>query len=315
MIQVMLKTKKRELVLNAAKELGYKTEFNKREKSNRLNNNLIGVVVSDIAHPFYSEVMKGIMQVAEKHKMGVVFYNTEEKPEREQSALKYLKELNVQGIVLSLSGRISEGVAENVAYFQNIKIPVVILDRLVKFTNFNGVLVDSVRGCYKAVELLIKEGHREIAILNDPANSSSGIERLKGCMEAFKDNGVPYNPDNVFYGDFTSESGYKITKKILAMDKRPTAIFITNNVMTVGCTRALMEERVNIPVDIAVIGFDDYKMYNNFNFNITAVRRHTIQMGEIASNLLFELMENAEALHTIPPKTIITDPDHRLQRV
>ena len=101
--------------------------------------------------------------------------------------------------------------------------------------------------------------------------------------------------DLVYFGDFRLESGYEITKEILKKKKRPTAIYACNNMMALGCVKAIVEEGLKIPEDISFICFDDVEMFEIMNLNISTVSRPTVVMGEVAAEMMFDLIGNDEA--------------------
>jgi len=121
-------------------------------------------------------------------------------------------------------------------------------------------------------------------------SSKPGRERYYGYENAMRVNGIEINEDHIFYGDFKLESGYQITKQILQLEQRPTAIEATNNMMEQGCVKALVESGLSIPNDMAFISFDDVEMFEIMNLNISTVSRPTNLMGEVAAEMLFELI-------------------------
>lgn len=281
-----VKSEKRELILKVAKELGYVKE----SATKPFQRELIGVVISDVAHPFFSKVLRGIMDIAEESDLGVVVLNGEEKSETEIKALQKLIDLKVKGIILHPSGILDDYGFSYLDEMKKMPVPVVFIEREAEILDGNGVFVDSGKGCYKAMELLIHEGHTNIAILAEPVKFRSSHERVKGCREAFADAGMEFKENLVFYGkDNSSQSGYELTQEILSLKERPTAIFATSNQMSIGCVKAIGSRNLRVPEDMAVVGFDDYKSSGMF-YDFTAVRRHTRQMGEAAANLLIELM-------------------------
>ena len=154
------------------------------------------------------------------------------------------------------------------------------------------MFVINVSGAFSAVSALVNEGHEDIAIISGPMSSIPGRERFFGYENALRSNSIQVKNDLVFYGDFSLESGYEITKEILNLKQRPTAIFAANNMMATGSVKALMEEGLSIPDDISFICFDDVEMFDIMNMNISTVSRPTEAMGEVAGEMLFELIES-----------------------
>jgi len=129
-------------------------------------------------------------------------------------------------------------------------------------------------------------------------SSKPGRERFYGYENALKNNNLPVNTDYIFFGDFKLQSGYEITKQILKLKQRPTAIFAANNMMAQGCIKALVEEGISIPKDMSFISFDDVDMFEIMNLNISTVSRPTVKMGEVAAEMLFNLIQNKQVKPT-----------------
>jgi len=274
----------RSLVLKAMHELHY--PFNTSTQKSRTN--IIGVVIPDITNPFFGEVLKGINKVADNEKTNIILCDTDENIQKEISYLEMLKEHNIKGLIITPTTDQDEFNRKYLEQLDSIGVPIVLLDRDIKFSHYDAVFLDSLKGAYEAVEALIREGHRKIAVIAGPTTSKPGRDRFNGYIKALGMNNIPEDEKYIFFGDFRLESGYNITKKILKMNEPPTAIFVSNNMMTMGCIKALFEANIKIPQDMAIIGFDDIEVFNLMNLNISVVSRPTSQMGEVAMQILME---------------------------
>ena len=289
-----VKKETKDLVLKTMEELNYPLNtYHHRSRSN-----IIGVVIPDIANPFFSEVLKGINKVADDEKLNIILCNTDENIEKEISYLEMLKGHNIKGLIITPTTDQNEF---NRKY----------LDRDIQFSHYDAVFLDSIKGAYEGVEALIKEGHRKVAIISGPTSSKPGRDRFNGYKKALYMNNIDEDEKYIFFGDFKLESGYNITKKILKMSDPPTAVFVSNNMMTMGCIKALTEEKVNIPQDIAVVGFDDIEAFNLMNLNISTVSRPTSQMGEAAMQILMERLNGKGGNGSI--KEVILSPSLTLR--
>ena len=254
--------------------------------------NIIGVVIPDISNPFFGEVIKGISKVADFYSASLLVCNTEEQIEKEIKYLNIFKTNNIMGIIITPKTDQDEYNSKYLYQLEDLGVPVVLLDRGINLSHFNSVFVNNTSGSFDAVSTLIKEGHKDIAIVSGPMSSKPGRERFYGYENALRSNNIEVNDKYVFYGDFKLESGYEMTKKILKLKKRPTAIFAANNMMAQGCVKAIIENGLSIPNDIAFISFDDVDMFEIMNMNISTVSRPTELMGEVAAEMLFDLIEN-----------------------
>jgi LacI family transcriptional regulator len=282
-----VKEETKEPVLRILQELEATGDFTPK-KAYKQQNDIIGVVIPDIANPFFGEVIKGINKVADSEKLNFILCDTDENVDKEISYLEMLKEHNIKGLIITPSTDQNEFNRKFLEQLDNMGIPIVLLDRDIKYSHFDAVFLDSVKGSYEAVEALIKEGHKKIAIIVGPTSSKPGRDRLNGYQKALGMNNIPEDEKYIFYGDFRMQSGYDLTKEILNMTDPPTAIFVSNNMMTIGCIKALFEMNIRVPHDMSIVVFDDIDMFNAMNLNISAVSRPTSLMGEMAMKILLE---------------------------
>ncbi|KYH28231.1 MULTISPECIES: LacI family DNA-binding transcriptional regulator [Clostridium] len=296
-----VKEETREKILEVMKRLNYSPSAIARSLSTN-RTNTIGVVVPDINNPFFGEVIKGISEVADKHGLNIILCDTDESIQKEVKALKVLKEQRIQGVIITPSSAEDEFNSEYLNVLENIGIPVVLIDGHVKYSNFSGVFADNIKGAFDGVEALIKNGHKKIAIITGRMNSRPAQDRLLGYKKALAMNNIPVEDKYIFIGDYKQSGGYNITKNILKMEDRPTAIFVSSNMMTLGCVQALMEEKIKIPEDMAVIGFDNVEILNIAGLNISYINGPNKEMGKKGMELLLNILNNKDNGET---KTII----------
>ena len=254
--------------------------------------NIIGIVIPDISNPFFGEVIKGISKIARQHSASIIVCNTEEKIEKELRYLEMFKTNKIKGLIITPKTDQEEYNSKFLYQLEDLGVPIVLLDRGINLSHFNSVFVNNVSGAFSAVTALINEGHKDIAIVSGPMSSIPGRERFFGYENALRSNGIKVNNDLVFHGDFSLNSGYEITQKILNLKNRPTAIFAANNMMATGSVKAIMEAGLKIPNDISFICFDDVDMFEIMNMNISTVSRPTEEMGVVAGEMLFELIDS-----------------------
>jgi LacI family transcriptional regulator len=292
-----VKAETKELVLKAFSELADQDKILGQSIS-RIKNNIIGVVIPDISNPFFGEVIKGISKIADKYSASLLVCNTEELLEKELKYLHIFKTNNIMGLIITPK---TDQLGYNSKYLyqlEDLGVPIVLLDRGMNISHFNSVFVNNISGSFDAVNAFINEGHKDIAIISGPMSSKPGRERFYGYENALRTNNMIVNEDLVFFGDFKLQSGYEITKRILKLENRPTAIFAANNMMALGCVKALVENEMSIPKDMAFIGFDDVDTFEIMNLNISTVSRPTELMGEVAAEMLFELIESKQVKPT-----------------
>lgn len=294
-------------VFSAVKELNYK-----KKKSTKVvkknNKKILGVILADINNPFFGEITKGINQVAKDNDYSAVIYDTDEKIENELKALEVFENQRVDGIIIS---PVSEEAPNNNALLEKLQkdgIQVVLIDRDVKISNFDGVFIDNFKGAFDGVEALIKSGHQRIGIIAGPVTSKPGKDRLEGYFEALRQYNIGVKEDFICYGDFKWESGYRLTKKMMTKPNKPTAIFVSNNMMSLGCLKALTELKLVVPEDVALLVFDDYVALDAYRDNISVIGRSAKHMGIEAAKILLERIENKQKKDVKALKRIIILP-------
>lgn len=262
----------------------------------------IGVVVPDIANPFFAAVVKGAESVSRDDGYQLFLCNTEESIERERVVLRTLA-ARVDGFILA-PAREPVALPDAVA-----NVPIVFLDREVYGAAFDSVLVDNVGGARGAIEYLLELGHRRIGVISGSLDSTPGRFRFEGVQAALEAHGVALEPGCAQFGDFRQESGYQATLRLLALKVPPTAIFVANNLMSLGALRALHDMHVRIPADMSFIGFDDVEFSELLTPPLTVVDRPMEDQGALAMRLLLRRLGHASG--TLPRRIVL---DTRLVR-
>ncbi|MCT4508014.1 MAG: LacI family transcriptional regulator [Tepidibacter sp.] len=299
-----VKEETRKKVMDVINELNYTPSAIARSLSTS-KTNTIGVVVPEINNPFFGEIIKGISQVADENNFNIILCNTDDKRDKELKALKIFKEQRIEGIIITPTYAEDHFSSEYLNTLEQIGIPVILLDGYVKYSEFSGIFIDHVKGAYDATSTLINAGHRKIAIINGKQNYTITKDRFKGYVKALNENNILIEDKYVFYGDFDYESAYKITKKILSMKDRPSAIFVTSNMMILGTIKAIYEQNINIPKDMAIIGFDKLDLVNILGMNISSVNGPTIEMGKAGMKMLMDKLNNVSPKDEIKRRIII----------
>ncbi|PKM49331.1 MAG: LacI family transcriptional regulator [Firmicutes bacterium HGW-Firmicutes-7] len=256
----------------------------------------IGVIIPDIENPFFSSVIRGISDVAEKNNYNILFFGTNETPAREHSFLKIVQSQRLKGVIIT---PISEDDIETRDYLIRLNstgIPVVLVDRNINDTNFDGVFIDNVQSSYEGVESLIKAGHKRIAIITGPINSKPGKERLLGYKNAMKAYNLDIPVEYIAPGDFKVEKAYCKTKELLALSKPPTAIFTSNNLTTLGCLKCLTENKIQIGKELSIMSFDDIDTLKIIDFKLSVIDRDAKLQGQEAMNILINRLKAPKQL-------------------
>ena len=300
-----VKDETREKVLAVIKELNYTPSAIARSLSTS-KTNTIGVIVPDINNLFFGEIIKGITEIADKHNLNIILCDTDENKDKELNAINVLKQQRIQGLIITPTFYKDSSNSENLNTLKNLGIPIILIDGHVEYLEFSGVFIDHIKGAYDGTAALIDAGHKKIAIITGDMKSRPAKERLMGYKKALQANNIPLNNEYIFYGDYKYETAYKITKGILKMDNRPTAIFVSSNTLIIGCIKAFYEEKLNIPKDMAIIGFDKLDVLNIIGMNISFINGPSIELGRIGMKMLLECL-NSKGPKEIKRVTILPE--------
>lgn len=259
----------------------------------------IAVVLPDLSNMFFTDVLKGINEEAGKLGCNVLAFDSNEEIEKEINIIESLKDLNISGLIITTTvNNNMEIIKKHIQNMNSLEIPIILIDRDLRFCDFDGVFIDNKKGAFDGVDTLISEGHKEIAIITGPLQYKPGIERLEGYKQAYESNELSINEKNIYEGDFQVDSGYRLTKEIIKNNKDVSAIFISNNMMTLGAINALNEMKIKIGEDISILGFDDLDFFNYVGLNISVVSRPTSEMGKIGFNILYKKLSDDEPSST-----------------
>lgn len=187
-------------------------------------------------------------------------------------------------------------------------VPIVTVDRSLLNSPVDQVEVDNRVGAYEAVSYLISAGHKRIGLITGPVDVSTSRDRKKGYEDALASHAIEIRPDYIGLGDNRQPSGDALASRLLELARPPTALFVTNNLMTVGALQAIHRLGLKIPNDVAIIGFDDLPWAEALNPPLTVVRQPAYDIGHAAAELLLRRLNNpqvAPASIRLRPKLII----------
>ncbi|MEC3974992.1 LacI family DNA-binding transcriptional regulator [Amycolatopsis sp. H20-H5] len=255
----------RQRVLAAVAELGYRPNAMARGMRTQ-RSDVIGLVVSDIANPFYPAVARGVYDAAQDAGCSVVLYNTDADPVRERGALEDLLARSARGVV-----GFFYGTAESVLGEYAKSISLVVADRVLTDPAMRSVSNDFATGTRAAVARLLGRGHRDLGMLD----SSVGValdERRSAFLEACAEAGLGNLSARVVQGAPSIDGGLAASRTLLAGFPQVDGIFAFNDLMGIGAVRAALELGRAVPADCAVVGFDDLPMSALIHPPLTTVR-------------------------------------------
>ena len=241
----------RVLIEKAIKELNYEVNEIARGLVTH-QTKTIGIIVYDISSFFSSNVLHYLGQELKKNGYAMMICDSCNSEEQEAENVKFLLNRKVDGLIVlpvSLSGQFLEPA-------KKADIPVVLLDRSFEDEEFDCVCLDNRVATFRAMNILIQNNHRDIAFIGSDV-AATGIERFKGYRDALQQAGIEEKKEYQMLGTFSVEYGYEMMNKILKMEVRPTAVFLSNYETALGAVMALNESDYNCPDDISLFGFDN----------------------------------------------------------
>jgi LacI family transcriptional regulator len=278
-------------VLQAIEQLGYQP--NAVARSLRLNRtSILGLILPDTNNPYFTEVARGIEQVAFDNGYRVILLHSGYDEVHERQFVDLLQAERVAGVIWIPATPNPETYQK----FVSNNLPTVVFDRNLPGANVPNlepasVVTDNFHGGYLATEHLLQLGHRRIACIARPVEMSHSQGRLRGYQQALQDYGVPFEPGLICRGGFRLENGWQATLDLLDSDPRVTAIFAYNDMMAIGCLRALYERGIRVPQDFSVIGFDDIPQAAYTCPSLTTIYIDKTEMGRRGAQLLLAMIE------------------------
>jgi len=244
---------------------------------------VIGAVISDISNPFFATLIRGAEDCARENGYSLLICNTSEKLENELVYLQLLSRKRVDGMIIAPTGK-NDGLIKDLI---ERGMQIVFIDRKVEGVAAPAVLSENEEGAYQATRYLIEQGHRKIGIVLGLPHVSTTTERLHGYERALAEAGIAADPSLIVYGHSQVEGARKASVTLLDRADRPSAVFATNNLMTIGLMMAIHDLDLRCPQDVSVIGFDDFDWAAAFNPPLTTVAQDPYLIGERAVEILF----------------------------
>jgi LacI family transcriptional regulator len=262
----------------------------------------VGVLVPEIANPFFSLVISGVEEVAYTHGYNVMIYQSHESAERERLNIRHIHNRRADGLIVSVSLETTEG--DHFEQLQKRGFPMVFFDRVLDDLNADKVLVDDFEGAYRATQHLIAQGCQHIAHLAGPDSLAIGRKRRYGYLAALADNGFTAPPEYIVTGNLTTEGGLRQAARLLDLPQRPDGIFAANDRMALGLHKAIRERGLNMPNDIALIGFTDLTVATLLDPPLSSMAQPAFEMGATAARLLIAQLERPAGAD-VPPTTSV----------
>lgn len=293
----------RERVRAAIAQLGYvRSESARQLRAGR--SRIIALLVLDMANPFFVDVASGVERAARQCGLGVMLCNSAQSSSEEAEYLSLFAEQQVRGVLITpadMTGRRLED-------FRARGIPMVFVDRVLNSAEGCSVSVDDITGGALATRHLLERGHDSLVYVSGPMFLTQCQERRTGALRALHEAGLPESAlGHVETERMDVNAGLDAGARLLGMSPRPTAVFCANDLLALGVFQALYGAGLNVPHDVALVGYDDIEYATAAAVPLTSVRRPAQRMGQTAAELLIE--ESGEWARLHEHRRIVLQPE------
>ena len=289
----------RQRVLEAIKKLGYRPSKVARALVTR-RTDTIGLLIGDIANPYFSEVARGVLEAAQEDEYDVFVCNTGGVPGPEKKALNSLLDHNVDGAVIYPT-------YENITWFGDIGDS----GRPLVLVNFDtdplpglGIVRTRIeKGAREAVDYLIQKGHREIGMIAGEVAPLEDISRVRGYRASLESHGIQFREELILLGPPVIEHGYETARDLLKRNPKITAIFCYNDLLAMGAVKWCKDMGIRVPGDIAIIGYDNIIFSEMIEPALTTIHVDKYEIGKQSTSLLLKMLKNPD----VPYPTLFVD--------
>lgn len=273
-------------VWKAIQELGYYPNTQARALVSG-RSHIFGLIISDIANPFFPELVKSFEDAAIQHGYEVMIANTDYKSERMTLCVRRMIERKVEGVAI-MTSEIDPALVEELS---RRELPIVFLDIGKLKPLISDISVDYTNGIREAVEHLVSLGHQRIGFISGPLGLKSARTRKTAFLTCMRQCGIRENQQVLVHGNHKVDGGQAAMREILAMANRPTAVLTSNDLTAIGALHAIFNAGLSVPEDISVIGFDDIELTQFTQPPLTTVRLSREELGRKAFDALYQSAE------------------------
>jgi LacI family transcriptional regulator len=270
-------------VNEAIRQLGYQPNEIASSLKRGVSRDTIGLVIADVANPFFSTIARAVEDVFRDRRLMIITASIDEDRERERAVVDALVKQRVTGLLIVPVGKDHRYLSRE----RRMGMPVVFIDRPPGRIRADVVLVDNLGGARTAVDHLIAHGHRRIAIIGDRLDVHTMSERYLGYQGALDAAGITMDTRLARFDCHSSADAEARVRELLALPSPPTAVFGTNNRMTVGAALALASQRRRV----ALVGFDDFELATALKPPVTVVTVDTNALGSTAARMLLRRLD------------------------
>jgi LacI family transcriptional regulator len=264
---------------------------------------VIALIIPDIENPFFTSLARGVEDAAQRTSLSVVLCNSDEDTDKERRYLEVALGEQMAGVIVAAASQDETDLGPLIAR----GVPVVAVDRRPRDAEVDAVRLDDRHGGEAATRHLVRAGYRRIACITGPQGASTSEERLAGHRAALRSARGPQAVDDTYvrHADFRVEGGRAAMRELLSLPEPPDAVFVANNLMTIGVLDALREAG-RTPPATGVLSFGDVPWASLVRPSLSAVELPAYELGRTAADLLLQRIEGGEApLQTVVLRTTL----------
>ncbi|MFY8187830.1 MAG: LacI family DNA-binding transcriptional regulator [Flavobacterium sp.] len=287
-------------VLNLAQKLNYTpNEFavNLRTQASKT----IGLIIPEVVHHFFSNVINGIIDEAEKNNYLVIILQSNESKEMEKKQVRLLLNKRVDGIIMSLSNESND--EAHILEIIERDIPLVIFDKISKAIPCSKVIIDDRLAAQTAVQHLIEMGCQNIAHIRGPLNPQNAIDRFLGYKQALEKHDLVYQSKMVRACTRVSfEEGFAFAKEIMTQNPETDGFFVITDLVAVGVLSYLNQAGIKVPEQVKVIGFSNWFMSKVISPSLSTIDQPSYEMGTASFEVLLEAIQKKNQNEVFVPR-------------
>lgn len=296
-----ISSKTKEAVRKVAKELNYQPNH-LASALRKGKSNLVGVIVPRTNSNFFSSVVQNMEEVLNKSGYNIIITQSNESYKKECEAIDTLLFTQVDGIIASMANETID-----LDYYEKIKskgIPLILFDRGENDLNVDYIGIDDYASSHMIVEHLINQGCKRIAHIGGYKRTRIFNNRIRGYMDAISKYGLPLDTELLLESSLTLEDGRLKMKQLLALDKRPDAVYVAGDYAALGALQELKENSINIPSEISLVGFGNEPFTAMVTPTISSVEQHSKELGRLAAETFLERVKSTEVQQTLNKKIL-----------
>ena len=270
----------------------------------------IGLVLRDLNHPFFSPIVKSVERKVSELGYNLLLASSSGDIEKEENQIAHFRRIGVSGLIIA-SMSLDYQATDYIKRLQETNFPYIMVSYM-HDPDYWYVGIEQEQGGYLAAKHLIKLGYKTIGCVHGGKGNLLGEIRKNGYCRALSENGIPFNSNYVYYLDQSKsrfESGNDLGKEFLKLKNKPEALVFYTDSAAMGFLQAILEGGMNLPEDLAIVGFNDIEMAKYVTPPLTTIKQDAIKIGTLASEIVVNRIEGKEQANRtiLAPKLVVRD--------